>query len=97
MVRRNWRAIRPALTFCTRKHTDSDPPKGAELKRLLTADWELFEAWIREKIDGMFLWKVRPRDTPANRALVIESICSAMARNEGSFPQHDAFLERDEH
>ncbi len=70
-------------------------PKGKQLKQLLTGSWQEFEAWIRDALNGEFLWKVRPRDTPENREAVIESICSAIERHGGSFPERDAFLERD--
>ncbi len=79
------------------KHRPRVPhrPKRKELERILTGSWQDFEAWIRDAIGGGFVWKVRPRDTRANRETVVESICGAIERHGGSFPERDAFLERD--
>ncbi len=69
---------------------------GNTLEKLLSVSWEAFEAWITQTIGGGFVWKIRPRDAPENRQMVIESIFSAMKRNGGTFPKSDAFLERDD-
>ena len=69
-------------------------PDGQELDRILAGSWEDLEAWIRETIGSDFNWNVRPRDTLANREMLVESISSAMKQHDGSFPERNAFLER---
>jgi hypothetical protein len=70
------------------------PPESDELERVLSGSWEELEVWIREMIGGGFDWKVRPRDTRANREMLVESISGAIGQNDGSFPERNAFLER---
>lgn len=69
-------------------------PTGRDLERLLTGSWEDFESWLRSAIGGPFSWKIRPRDTTVNRQVVLESVCAAIKRHDGCFPNNDAFLER---
>ena len=59
----------------------------------LTGTWEEFETWIRATIGSDFGWKIRPRDTRANREMIADLIRSAMLRNNAVFPQNDAFIE----
>ncbi len=56
--------------------------------------WEQFEEIIRKAIDSDFLWKIRPRDTDANRQAVMESIERILRERNGSFPEEgDMFIE----
>lgn len=59
----------------------------------LTGTREEFEAWIRDTIGADFRWKIRPQDTRANREMVADLIRSGMERNNGVFPQNNAFIE----
>ncbi len=43
-------------------------------KKILDYSWEQFEETIRKAIGTNFIWKIRPRDTGANRQAVITSI-----------------------
>jgi len=60
----------------------------------LTGTWEEFEEWIRKTIPSDFRWRIRPRDTRANREMVASLILDGMRRNNGVFPERDAFIER---
>ena len=62
----------------------------------LNSTWEEFEAWIRRAIKSNFRWKVRPLDTPSKRKMIAGLIQDAMKRNNGVFPQSDAFIERED-
>lgn len=42
--------------------------------KILDRPWDQFEEIIREAIGSDSIWKVRPRDTEANRQAVMESI-----------------------
>lgn len=64
------------------------------LESVMSGTWEDFEAWIRETIEGNFIWKLRPPDTRANREMLVESIHDSMDRNSNLFPKGNAFLER---
>ncbi len=80
-----------------RKTESKVPELESEVRaQLLSGSWEDFEAWVGRAIGGGFTWKVRPRDTAENRQMVIDSILSAMERNNGTFPRSDVFLERDD-
>ena len=56
--------------------------------------WEKFEAWIRDTIGSDFRWRVRPQDTPSNREMVASLILDGIRRNNGVFPERNAFIER---
>jgi hypothetical protein len=43
-------------------------------EKILDYSWEQFEEIIRKAIGSDFTWKIRPRDTEANRQAVMESI-----------------------
>jgi len=63
-------------------------------EKILSGDWEKFEAWIREQVGGDFIWKIKPFDKKANRQTVMESILSTMKKNDGKFPPNgDTFIE----
>lgn len=70
----------------------SDPPAAAAT--YLEGDWSTFEQWIRKKIGGAFDWSVRPRDDDESLRMVAEAIAESMRKNDGDFPQRNAFLER---
>ena len=55
-------------------------------RNFLAKNWEDFEAWIEEKIEGEISWKVKPRDTKVNRMIVAMSILDTIERNGGKFP-----------
>ena len=60
----------------------------------LTGTWEEFEEWIRKTIQSDFRWRIRPRDTRSNREMIASLILDGMRRNNGVFPERDAFIER---
>ena len=70
----------------------SDPP--AEAATYLDGDWATFEQWIRTKIGGAFEWSVRPRDDDESREMVADAIAESMRKNDGDFPQRNAFFKR---
>ena len=53
-----------------------------------------FEFWIRSRLGSEFRWSARPRDTRENRQMVADSIVDSIEKNNGSFPQRNAFIER---
>ncbi|MFX0197785.1 MAG: hypothetical protein ACFFCW_16820 [Candidatus Hodarchaeota archaeon] len=55
-------------------------------ENFLSGTWEDFENWIRAKVGGEISWKVRPKDTRANRMIVAESILETLEQNSGEFP-----------
>ena len=55
-------------------------------EKILDYSWEQFEEIIRKAIGTNFIWKIRPRDTEANRQAVTESIERTLAEHSGSFP-----------
>jgi hypothetical protein len=63
-------------------------------EKILDYSWEQFEEIIRKTIGSDFIWKIRPRDTEANRQAVLESIERTSAEHNGSFPdEEDIFIE----
>ena len=63
-------------------------------ENILDCSWEEFEELIKEAIGSDFIWKIRPRDTEANRQAVIESIESMLGEHNGSFPDEgNMFIE----
>ncbi len=63
-------------------------------KDFLTGDWRDFESWIKAKVGGEILWKIRPRDTMVNRQVVAESVIETIEQNGGRFPPSgNLFLE----
>ena len=64
------------------------------MKEDITGTWEEFETWIRTTIGGDFRWKIRPQETPSNREMVADLIKDAINRNNGTFPDGNAFVER---
>ena len=63
-------------------------------EKILDYSWEQFEEIIRKTIGSDFIWKIRPRDTEANRQAVMESIEKTLAEHNGSFPDEgDTFIE----
>jgi hypothetical protein len=64
--------------------------------KIIDCPWEQFEEIIREAIGSDFIWKVRPRDTEANRQAVMESIERMLREKNGSFPEKgDMFIEQE--
>ncbi len=55
-------------------------------ENIIDCSWEQFEEIIRKAIGSSFIWKIRPRDTEANRQAVIESIERALGEHGDSFP-----------
>jgi len=63
-------------------------------KKILDYSWEQFEEIIRKAIGTNFIWKIRPRDTEANRQAVMESIERTLAEHNGGFPgEGNMFIE----
>ncbi len=63
-------------------------------EKILDYSWEQFEEIIRKPIGSDFIWKIRPRDTEANRQAVLESIERTLAEHNGSFPDEgDTLIE----
>jgi len=63
-------------------------------EKILDYSWEQFEEIIREAIGSGFTWKIRPRDTGANRQAVMESIERTLREHNDSFPEEgDMFIE----
>ncbi len=63
-------------------------------EKILDYSWEQFEEIIRKPIGSDFIWKIRPRDTEANRQAVLESIERTLAEHSGSFSgEGDTFIE----
>ena len=63
---------------------------------ILDGGWPDFEDWIRRAIGGNFRWGARPRDSRENRQMVADSIAESTSKNDGTFPQRNAFIERQE-
>ncbi len=42
--------------------------------KIFDCSWEEFEEMIRKAVSSDFTWKIRPRDTEANRQAVMESV-----------------------
>lgn len=59
----------------------------------LEGTWEESEAWIKETVGSDFRWRVRPQDTPSNREMVASLILDGIRRNNGVFPERNAFIE----
>ena len=55
-------------------------------EKILDYSWEQFEEIIRKTIGSDFIWKIRPRDTEANRQARLESSERTLAEHNGSFP-----------
>ena len=63
-------------------------------ENILDCSWEQFEGLIKQAIVSDFIWKIRPRDTEANRQAVMESIERMLEEHNGSFPgEGNMFIE----
>ena len=63
-------------------------------ENILDCSWDQFEELIKEAIGSNFIWKIRPRDTEANRQAVVESIERMLGEDNGSFPDEgNIFIE----
>jgi len=63
-------------------------------ENVLDCSWEQFEELIKEAIGSDFIWKIRPRDTEANRQAVVESIERMLGEHNGDFPdERNMFIE----
>ena len=63
-------------------------------EKILDYSWEQFEEIIRKAIGTNFIWKIRPRDTEANRQAETESIERTLGEHSGSFPDEgNTFIE----
>ena len=60
----------------------------------LDGTWEEFEQSIRDTIGSDFRWCIRPWDDADNRKMVASLILSDINRNDGIFPEKNAFIER---
>lgn len=60
----------------------------------LVGTWEEFEAWVRSTIGSYFRWRIRPLSTRSNREMIVSLILDEIRRNNGVFPEKDAFIER---
>lgn len=60
----------------------------------LAGTWQEFETWIRDTIGSDFRWRVRPKDTPSHRHMIVSIILDEIERHDGVFPERDAFIER---
>jgi len=70
-----------------------DHGKQAE-ERHLVGTWREFEDWIKGTIEADFRWRVRPRDTRENRKMIVGLVLGDIERNNGAFPDGNAFIER---
>ena len=52
-------------------------------ENILDCSWEQFEELIKEAIGSDFIWKIRPRDTEANRQAAMESIERMLGEHNG--------------
>ena len=63
-------------------------------ENVLDCSWEQFEELIKRAIGSDFIWKIRPRDTEANRQAVVESIERMLGEHNGDFPDEgNMFIE----
>jgi hypothetical protein len=76
--------------------TDEQSSQTPDVPDILGGSWPDFEAWIRTTIGGKFRWGARPRDNRENRQMVAGSIRESIRKNNGTFPQRNAFIERQE-
>jgi len=65
-----------------------------ELERVFDGTWEAFAAWIRQQIGGEFELMILSRDTPEFRQMIIDSIHTTTAANNGIFPAANNVLTR---
>ncbi len=56
--------------------------------------WKEFEQWIRFQIGSDFRWHLSPLDSEILRKDVVETMKSDLIRNEGVFPERNAFFEK---
>ena len=52
------------------------------------------DCWMRETIGSDFRRRIRPQDTRSNRKMVADLILGDIERNDGVFPDSNAFVER---
>ena len=64
------------------------------MDRHLVGTWQEFEDWIKGTIESDFQWRVRPRDTRENRQMIVDLILDDTKRNNGVFPDENAFIKR---
>ncbi len=64
-------------------------------KSLLEGTWQEFEALIRDTIGSDFCWRIRPQDTLSNRKMIVSLILKDINRNNGVFPERNAFIEKE--
>ena len=63
-------------------------------ENVLDCSWEQFEELIKRAIGSDFIWKIRPRDTEANRQAVMESVERTLGEHSGGFPgKGNTFIE----
>jgi len=55
-------------------------------ENVLDCSWEQFEELVKKAVGSDFIWKIRPRDTEANRQAVMEFIERMLEEHNGSFP-----------
>ncbi len=64
------------------------------MKKHLDATWQELQTWIKDAIGSDFRWRIRPRDTHSNRRMIVSLILNGIRRNNGVFPDREAFIER---
>ena len=66
----------------------------ASMDKKLDGSWEEFEQWSRDTIGSDFRWRIRPRDSAANRKMVVSLVLEDIERNGAVCPEKNAFIER---
>ncbi len=65
---------------------------GQGMDKYLDGTWQEFEALIKDTIGSSFRWHVRPQDTSSNREMIVSLILEDINRNNGVFPEKNAFI-----
>ena len=66
----------------------------ASIDKNLDGSWEEFEQWSRDTIGSDFRWRIRPRDSAANRKMVVSPVLEDIERNGDVFPEKNVFIEK---
>ena len=64
-------------------------------ENILDFTWQEFEAWIKDTIGCSFRWRIRSADTRPNREMIASLILGDIKRNNGDFPNGNAFIEKE--
>lgn len=87
----DWECINTPLN--EEETTVPSIPKERRVEKHPGGTWEEFEAWIRETIGSDLRWRIRPQDTRSNRKMVADLPLGDIERNDGLFPNSNAFVE----